>query len=159
MCALSFGEMQNAIEFLKEWTELYFRNKDMMQKQLKRVIQNTDSVVLGYIDKKVQVLVMPNLDSLTDLYRHAIDDPLVVVTFNTRENLDGVIAQWQKLITYVHLQIYFVNPWVSENKWIIDPYVHSKIADEDALKQGLESLFMGVLALNKSDIEKHLKKN
>ena len=58
------------------------------------------------------------------------------------KNLDELYDNWDKYASIVSLKVYFINPSSSlEKKWVISPYVHSKISDKSSLKAGLNALF------------------
>ena len=74
------------------------------------------------------------------------------------ENRSGfqwvVFDNWDKLIDFKFLSVYFVNPWSSlDKKWVIYPYTHNRIADEDSLETGLKSMFEMIEPLTESMIE------
>jgi len=78
-----------------------------------------------------------------------------LIVFNTKENFDIIIENWDKLIKFNFLTIYFVNPFSSlDKKWIINPSVHHKICDESSLKLGLKSMFESVDVITEKEIDK-----
>jgi hypothetical protein len=55
------------------------------------------------------------------------------------------LKNWSKLITIPKLSVYFVNPFSETDKrWIIFPYTHHQISEQESLSNGLRSLFESV---------------
>jgi hypothetical protein len=128
---------------LKEWIIEYVKNRDVFRKSIKSIEDNGSDVVITYKSTIEHCVISPVLaDVLSDL-----DDKknMVVVTSNKKENLKTLIDSWQTLINFPSLTIYFVNPKsTTEQKWVIRPHLHNKVADDDALKPGLQSIFSTV---------------
>jgi hypothetical protein len=69
-----------------------------------------------------------------------------------------LVDNWDKLIKFPSLTLYFVNPFSKlDKKWLINPYVHSKICDDKSLKTGLKSMFEMVTPLSDADMEQKFK--
>jgi len=138
--------MAEAKEVLTSWIIEYVKSKDLMIKQITAIKPDTpeaDVVVEGAL-KNQFILVQPSLgdlgrlDSLKD--KHAI-----IVTTNTKENMEFVISHWAELVKYPHLAVYFVNPNSSlDTRWVIFPATHDKITERKTLRKGIESLFATV---------------
>lgn len=138
--------MAEAKEALKAWIIEYSKGKDALTKQItaiKEQEQNADVLIEGSV-KNQYVIIQPQLAGLSklDLLK---DKHILLVTANTRENMDFLIKNWTSFIQYPHLCVYFVNPKSSTDKrWIIFPATHEKITERRALKKGIESLFTTV---------------
>ncbi|MEM4247548.1 MAG: hypothetical protein QXR48_02890 [Candidatus Woesearchaeota archaeon] len=138
--------MKEAKTVLIDWIVEYLKSKDANIKQItaiKKNEQNVDVVVEGSL-KSQYIIVQPQfndvskLDSLKD--KHAI-----IVTANTKENVEFLITNWDALAKYPHLSIYFVNPNSAlDKRWIIFPATHDKITERRALRKGIESMFSTV---------------
>lgn len=129
-------------EQLKNWIITYFKSKDAHTKHITQIKEDAgmaDLLVEG--QKPKAVFIQPELKEIPpSLGRHT-----VLVTLNTRENLQFVLKNWQELCKNQHLSIYFVNPQSKqEQKWVVFPATHDKITERKTLKKGLESLFATV---------------
>ncbi|MBI2656251.1 hypothetical protein HYX03_00750, partial [Candidatus Woesearchaeota archaeon] len=61
---------------------------------------------------------------------------------NSRENFNIFIKSWHRLISFKFLNIIFVNPFSeTDKKWIVFPYTHQRVCDENYLENGLKSMF------------------
>ena len=92
----------------------------------------------------IKFLIRPELTDASEFKNVTGKTGLVI--FNSRKNLDFVIANWQMFSSLKELCIYFVNPVVNE-KWLLYPYTHNQITEKIALKRGLLSLFSMVPAV------------
>jgi len=137
--------MPDAKAVLKDWIIEYLKSKDLMTRQITAIrtdSQEADAVVEGTL-KSQFVIVQPQLDlsrlqSLKD--KHA-----VLVTTNTKENMEFLISHWDEAVQFPHLSIYFVNPNSSlDKRWVIFPATHDRITERNALRKGIESLFATV---------------
>ena len=126
---------------LKEWAIGFLKHKDLFTKQILGIEDNNNQIIIKYKDRDVILLIAPTLyDSIED-----VKDHMVIVTANKKVNLDCLIQNWHNLKNSPDLTIYFVNPDSSkEQKWVLKPYLHNKIADEDNFRGGLLTLFESV---------------
>jgi hypothetical protein len=125
---------------LKEWIVQFVKHRDIFRKSIEKIEEKGSEVIVTYKNNYEHILISP---ILTDAVPK-LDDKrnMSIVTLNTKANLDSLLTNWQKLVQHASLTVYFVNPESqTEQKWIIRPHMHSKIADEDSLKPGLVSMF------------------
>ena len=138
--------MPEAKEVLTGWIVEYVKSKDVMTKQITAIKpneQDADVFVEGTL-KSQDIIIQPELGDLNKLAALK-DKHVVLVTANTRDNVEYLIAHWAELVQYPHLCVYFVNPQSSMDKrWVIFPATHDKITERSALRKGLESLFSTV---------------
>ena len=138
--------MAEAKEVLTGWIVEYVKSKDLMTKQITAIKpneQDADVFVEGTL-KSQYIIIQPELGDLNKLAALK-DKHVVLVTANTRDNVEYLIAHWAELVQYPHLCVYFVNPHSSMDKrWVIFPATHDKITERSALRKGLESLFSTV---------------
>ena len=75
--------------------------------------------------------------------KKGIEEPkFSIVLFNSGENFNAVIKNWDRLIEEPKFSIIFVNPFSPlEKKWIVFPYTHSRICDEKSLIQLKKFIF------------------
>jgi hypothetical protein len=125
---------------LREWVIEYIKHRDLFRKQIVKIEDKSTEVLVTYKNNSEHILISPKL---SDAFVRLDDKKnMSVVTLNKKENLNDLIKSWHKLSQNVALTIYFVNPESNtEQKWIIRPHLHSKVADDDALKPGLQSMF------------------
>ncbi|MBI4149377.1 hypothetical protein HY491_02935 [Candidatus Woesearchaeota archaeon] len=148
--------MPEAHAFLQEWAVRFFRNRDVIQREIMDITEGGEGISIRYSHKEVRVLSIPDLAQMEMLLRRGKEEHLIVVTFNTEKNVDAVVQNWSVLVQYHSLTLYFVNPWSAEEKWALNPRLHQQIADEHSLRQGLLSLFVMVPALQEREIAQHL---
>ncbi len=118
---------------LKLWIKTYLENKDMINNEIKKISDKDNSIIIEYGNYSKEFIVEPNLENL-DLNKN-----IGIVFMNNKNNLDQVIKKWTQLKKNENIIIYFVNP-ETDQKWIIKPYIHSKIADQSTLKKGLKAI-------------------
>jgi hypothetical protein len=124
---------------LKEWIKGFIKHKDIFTNSIIEIKDFDDDFLVKYKDKEIFFYVS---DSLSEVLKRMQNSIVSIATLNTKANFDTLIQNWHTLTKDETLTIYFVNPnSKTENKWIIRPAIHNKIADEDTLKVGLESMF------------------
>ncbi len=133
----------NAVE-LKEWAQIYLKNRDVMQKSITGFENLDGDFVVHKASGDVLFLIRPELTDAGEIVEKANANAGLVV-LNTKKNVDFVVANWDKLSNLKGLCIYFVNPKLNE-KWLLYPFTHNQITERSALKRGLESLFSMVPA-------------
>lgn len=132
--------MADEHQLLKEWVINYLRSRDTIKKEIQDIVEQEGNLVIRYLDMTKKALIMPRLDNSLEIENHTL-----IITLNTKNNFEWMLDKWNKFITYDDLYIYFINPKINaENRWIISPYIHSKVSERSALKQGLISLFNSV---------------
>lgn len=136
---------------LTKWTLTYIKNRDVMLKKISKVedkkeyilVTNKDETHIVYIVKEKLTSLAPIMRRFKELEEEHKANKFTLVLYNQRQNLDQVISAWDNLLDLEKLTIVFANPETNE-KWVVAPYVHDKIADPQNLKNGLVSLFEGV---------------
>ena len=125
---------------LLDWAENHARHQDVYLKKIKSTERSGGKLVITYDDKQ-QIFVgesVPTFKSLSWIGEQHV----MLVTYNTKANLDSLIDAWGELIKYRNLKVFFINPDSQlEMKWLISPYIHNKICDNESLKTGLKSMF------------------
>lgn len=150
--------MDNIKAYLVEWSIVYIRNRDVIEKKLIEIIEKKDGfdIIAKYRDNNKFFLSIPFLNKIEDLKPAFDKDKFVmIVSFNTKENIKLLIDNWKQLTDYPKLSFVFVNPFsMNDKKWLIYPWTHNRIADPDSLKTGIKSMADGIGLVNKSQIEK-----
>ncbi|MBR9698973.1 hypothetical protein GOV09_00765 [Candidatus Woesearchaeota archaeon] len=120
---------------LIEWALYYFKSKDAFQKKIVSIKKHFPYLDIQYKDKKETIICCPELDQCE------IKD-YTIITLNRRKNVEFLHDNWKRLSSLPELKIYFINPFsTSEKRWIIHPFTHNKICDEESLKTGLLAMF------------------
>jgi len=121
---------------LRLWAREFLRHKDVFAKKIVEIKDTPDGLEVVYKAGTERCICNKELDC------SAAAENTKIFVLNTRKNLDTLIHNWHSLAQMPGLVIYFVNPGsMQEKKWIIQPYLHDKVADDDTLKEGLISMF------------------
>jgi len=154
--------MENKLkQNLADWIITYLKNRDLMFRKIESVEQNKDGFdfYIKFKDKEQFFLVMPLLQDIPNiLSKFNSENHFGLVVFNTHENFDLLIKEWEKFAGIKNLSIYFINPFSNlDKKWIIHPYTHNNICEKNALKKGLKSMFEMVEPLTDHQIKDRFK--
>jgi len=147
--------MTQIIEFLKEWTVNFAKNKDIFTKTIAEIKPADREIVILHKHKEHKYFLDPFLEHYAnDLKSLRPDSHSSIVCFNTRDNFRILVDKWNDFISFSHLSFIFVNPFAHEQKvWIIFPHTHNNIADPDSLKLGLQTMFEQVESLDRKKVE------
>ncbi|MFH2027671.1 MAG: hypothetical protein ABIJ08_00900 [Nanoarchaeota archaeon] len=153
--------MDNAKEQMVGWIIQFIKNRDLLYKRLLSVNRDTNSfdIIIKFKDKDRSFIVEPSIKDIDNiLSRFKEDMHCGLVLLNTKNNFNAIYDNWEKIIKFRFLCIYFINPLSQlEKKWIIFPHTHDSICDRSSLKTGLKSLFETVDILNENEIEAKFK--
>ena len=123
-----------------EWVEHYFKHRDLILRKIADIEKSPDKLKIKYKDDSYEEVV-----ALTDLGSVDINklaSNTTIATLNTKKNFKNLVEKWKDFSKMKDLKIIFFNPDSElEKKWIIKPYIHSRICDEKNLKKGLKSMF------------------
>lgn len=124
---------------LKQWTIEYAKNKDISAKKLVKVDEKKDCVEFHFKDKVNTHYIM---DKMGDNIFSQITNSnwKTIICPNTEENFSFLIKNWNKLSGINNLTLIFVN-LKTQDKWIINPKLHSMVADPDSINSGLKTMF------------------
>jgi hypothetical protein len=124
---------------LKEWIKEFIKHKDIFTKSIVEIKDVDKDFLVKYKDKEVFFYVD---EIFTEALKRLQNSIVSIAVLNTKQNFDTLIQNWHTLAKDETLTIYFINPnSKTDKKWIIRPSIHNKIADEETLKSGLESMF------------------
>ncbi len=131
---------------LMMWTGVFLKQRDLMRKEIiSMTLKEDDNEII--IKKKngvEKVIVINYISRLNNNLNNIINNGFsTIVTLNNNDNLKEIINYWQELVKKDDLKIIFVNP-DNNDKWIIKPAVHNKIADKKTLREGLRSMLNNV---------------
>jgi len=126
---------------LKEWTIAYLKNKDLSFKKIVKIEEQEKNNILNVIfkDKPNKHYILDKIDEKT-LTQINNDEFKTIVCPNTEENFSFLLKNWEKLSEMKNLSMIFVN-MKTFDKWLINPRVHSFIADPESIEMGLRTMF------------------
>ena len=143
--------MDNTAKFLFEWSFQFIKNKDIVARKIVKIEEylNQGYIFVEYKDRRGVYYIVPFIsdfdkvwNELQEFKKATNSTDSCIVIFNSRENLDKITEKWSVVDKDQKLQIIFSNPFSTlEKRWSIMPYIHSKITEASALKQGLKALF------------------
>jgi hypothetical protein len=146
--------MEKMREKLLGFVKTYVKNKDLMFRRIESVTDNENGFFVKYKHKESQFLAEPVLNPGV-IEKIAKIKNVSVICINTKENLDFVVKRWKELSNYQNLNVYFVNPFSKmERIWIIHPYTHSRVADNESLELGLKTMFENVEEISPQEFGK-----
>ena len=121
---------------LLEWTQNYIKNKDLTLKKIKTIETDQKKKIIRteYSDKTTTFTIKDVLNV------KGIASHNTIVCPNSEENFNSLVKNWKKLSALKDFNIMFVS-LKNNDKWIINPYVHSLIADPDNIENGLRAMF------------------
>ena len=131
---------------LKEWIIRYLKNKDIFYKKIVEIKEGNPLIVI-YKDKEQRIFIQDevNFTEVAEVLKKSNNDDklyIFIVCPNKKSNLDALLEHWSRITDFKHFQMFFVNTdSLTEPKWQINPHIHNKISEPEALKPGLESLF------------------
>jgi hypothetical protein len=150
-----------AKEYLVEWTVDFLKNRDIMLRKIEGVQKDKDGydVYVKYKDKEQNIVVMPEVEDADALLsRFNENGHFGLVLLNTQDNFHFLIKNWERLVKFRNLCVYFINPFSSlDKRWIIYPYTHNNICESGSLEKGLKSMFDMVEPLKESTIKDRFK--
>ncbi|MCB9362361.1 hypothetical protein H6504_02905 [Candidatus Woesearchaeota archaeon] len=139
-------------DYLLKWLRRFLKNKDLI---LRKIVEMKENRIV-YKDKELLTLGFTDLE---DVLQEDKDQAIAVAVFNTRNNLEVLLKRWKDLVTYERLTIYFINPQGVENRWIISPHLHNKVADPESLETGIKTMADTVTELTDEEIINLIKQD
>ena len=134
------------VDALKEWLSYYIKNRDIHLRRIERLRETENGFEACLKDRQREAYVV-SIELNTGALSGLSAERLFLVVPNTQKNLGLLIEKWRELASIKNLTIIFVNPRSSlETRWLINPYVHSRVCDDKALAQGLKAMFETVEA-------------
>lgn len=129
------GGTHNQGGSMKEWAISYFKHRDLFERKIAKIEEESGMLVINNKDgTKKQCVVQQEVSCV---------DADIIVTANTKQNLDYLLAHWDKFVAKEGQKIIFANPKTNE-KWIIVPSNHARVAEKESLRAGLETMFSEV---------------
>ncbi|MBR9692854.1 hypothetical protein GOV07_02875 [Candidatus Woesearchaeota archaeon] len=120
-----------------EWAEHYIKHRDLFEHKIEKIEKKGDNQLI--ITQKDSVtytcLVIAELDEglLPNL---ATQEKVLLITTNLKENVHFVVKHWKDFSAHEGLKIVFAHAAKNE-KWVLIPHGHAKVAESASLKTGL----------------------
>lgn len=134
---------------LSDWTVSFVKHMDIIKKEIVEIKKDSGKVIVTYKNSSKIFFIQPSLFSFTDVLVIPHDKQVCIVCMNSENNIDFTVKNWKQIIEHPLLTMYFVNPKIpGNNKWILRPHIHNKVADMSSLKTGLKSMSDGVEGIN-----------
>jgi hypothetical protein len=148
--------MDHAVSFLKDWALQFLKNKDLILRKIVEIDEAGDTPDFK-ITFKDRVCFYHCTEELGDVDLNVVDPekPTGIFLFHTKKNTDSLLENWKKICSYPLLTLYFINPFKEiDNKWIIQPHHHAKIADSASFKTGMTSMIGMVEQVREQDLKR-----
>ncbi len=144
----------DATAYLKEWTKHFFKNRDIITKQIESITEEADGLLIKRKDKEEKVMVKPALGNADEFTALDKTKRYALIVLNNKANADKLIEIWNTLKMVPNLVVYFINPFSSTDlKWVIQPAVHEKIMDRLTFKTGIYAMFETVQPITLQELE------
>ena len=124
---------------LTEWVVQHVKQKDIIKGDLTSYKEEQSKVVCEYKETKATYFCEENL-SLEKIKSVNDNETNFFVCKGNEHDFKLLTDNWNLFKTKKNLAFIFLNPSMQE-KWVIKPYVHSKIAQAATLKQGLRTMY------------------
>lgn len=150
--------MDKFYAFLLDWAINYIKNRDLLTKNIENIEKNKNGFNVNFKDKKQYFIVKPFIDNVGEIINKINkEEHFSLVVFNTKKNFEAVADNWDILIEFENLSIYFANPFSKlDRKWIIYPYTHHQIGDSASLERGLRTMFETVECTSKDELNRRI---
>ncbi len=134
--------MADAASVLREWMLQFLRNRDAFFRKIAEIKEQAIPVVRYKDGIEQRILILPDFSKAAAALSGAKEDEhLIISTLSNKKNKESLRAQWNALVPYKFLTLYFINPHSSsEKKWVLMPHVHQKVCDQTSLMHGFNSL-------------------
>jgi len=126
---------------LREWAETYVRHRDLFERRIAEIKEHAHGFTIVRKDGTERHCFVK--DVLTDELVPLLEDHLLIIDRNQKENVEWVLRHWDRLAALPGLHIVFVNVEKNE-KWVLAPHTHARVADPETLRQGIEAMFGSV---------------
>jgi len=130
------------------------KNKDLIHRKITTIKKQPDSIHVTYKDKEHIYIVVLQLSTST--LAKIKDTHASIVCYNTKENIDFMLKNWETLAKLQNFSMFFVNPFSkTEKKWIIYPKTHHALSDNH--KDGIKTLSNNVDLITLKEVENIIK--
>lgn len=143
--------MVDSTQDLKDWFVQYLKHRDMFLKKIESIDEKGDTIHVKYKNQEQKAFIVAHITTFDSVLKelesgeHDDKHQVTLVTLNMKDNLKQLISNWDNLIEHHNFNVFFVNPYATDEKrWIVAPRTHHKITDDKNLKVGLKTLFQSV---------------
>jgi ABC-type uncharacterized transport system substrate-binding protein len=126
---------------LDEWSTHYIKFKDCMKKNILEIKQEKHTIIVTEKNRTIHYHMHNTLKEGIEQLNQK--QPEVIITYNSKNNLQTLIDMWRSIQNNKELTIIFANTKTNQ-KWLIHPYTHSNISEDKKLKEGLKTLFESI---------------
>ena len=120
---------------LMEWSTIFLRQKDMIKREIESLEEKDGYVVIHCKDGTTKIVIVKDVLTPASLK----ENPSAIICLNTKNNVLALHQDWEPFSKEEMLLLVFANPKTNE-KWLLRPHLHHKIADKESLKSGLLSM-------------------
>ncbi|OIO65275.1 hypothetical protein AUJ68_03410 [Candidatus Woesearchaeota archaeon CG1_02_57_44] len=146
---------------LTSWAERFVRHRNLLDRKVQNIGQDEDTLIVTRSDGTWHYIAQERLDLTaagptkegSSKAPTSTPDRVILVVPNTKDNLKHLQTNWPAFAKRKDLQLIFVNPSSPAEKWIINPHMHSRIADPESLNMGLQSMFDEVGEVTADDMD------
>jgi len=125
---------------LREWTIIYVKHRDLMTKKLQGYEEKNGKLVFTFKDHHMHAYAVEKLSVPT------IEGKTLLVTLQTKENVEFLLKHWSEYNKHADLTMVFVHPEKNE-KWAVIPHTHAQVSDPN-FEQGIRSMADSVSYVN-----------
>ncbi len=142
-------------KYLMEWFERYIKNRDLVFRKIESIEQKDSKLIVKHKNGEVITYhICPFPQDFVTVLNNLDDDKNNLVVYNSEENFNSLIKNWAKLTTCSNLSLFFINPFSNQEKrWVIKPYVHARISEQESVEQGLRTLYEMVDSITKERVK------
>lgn len=115
---------------LKEWTRIFIKQRDLIKREIATIEELPDGFMLHLHAGGQRLVIVEERLQATD------KQPSMIVCKNTVANVQELVKEWKQFTIDPALTIVFAHP-VTNEKWLVKPHLHNKIADNESLEMGL----------------------
>ncbi len=124
---------------LAEWGGVFIKQRDLVKREIDSVEKTNEGfLIMKKGGAKDRVIVSEDLQP--EKLRSNVG---IMICINNKINVDAVHKNWKLFSKHEKLLVVFANPKTNE-KWILKPHLHNRIAEKESLKEGLMSMSFSI---------------
>jgi hypothetical protein len=126
---------------LQEWTHIFIKQRDLVKRELSDIKPEGNGFLLVRKDGTTARAVVAE-----ELNAEALQEkPVLITCLNTKKNVKVLALRWRDFSSSPELLVVFANSKTNE-KWLLKPHLHARVADEKSLEAGLLSMHDAIAA-------------
>jgi len=126
---------------LHEWTKIFLKQRDLVKREIKSIEETINGFCITKKDGQQNTVLV--VEELTNTITEEVN---YIICLNTKKNTKYLADKWEDFAKHEQLMVVFANP-VTNEKWLIKPHHHNKIADKKSLQQGLMAMYDAISAI------------